>query len=700
MITGIKPIHILTSGWIIVLSLGLWVRLWQVEIWENNPEHHFYEEKPILSSNDGYYYLNYARALEEGTYDDYDEQRTKTPPQPASLLSYLLFWVHNIFGWDYLWIGAYLPVITGILVAIPIYGLGHIIGGRMAGFFSATFALITPFNVQRTGFARLDTDGLILLFTFCAIWFAWQLIHSKGKKWLIWLALLLLNALLLWWWWDQARLESLILTFYPLLAALSLRFLDWKSWKSWLSLVCVFSVFVAVLIIATGGFDSFHLYIRSRLLHLFGMSPVSALSYASITNELHSSTFQEVVYFTTENLPVFIIAVLGLILLFLNKWKLCLLFLPIYFIGILGVFMSTRFLLFLCPLIAIGLAQVIFFPFTNKRLLKYLKALRLTGALGVILIILYENHNEVPNKPFYKNYQVHALHLLKQVTPPDAYIWANWPMGNGILYYADRGVFCDGAQNSGNILRIMARPLLATSERQAANYMRFFATRGYSNWHLLCRAFSIHRKNLEAFTDEILAAGPQEAKSILASHDFLPTPNFMTIHDWLEYFFPASSTPVYLYLDLQLFEQSKDWLRFGFFDRKTRTIPDFNFESMIGTQWQSPLLKYKDQAIINTENGSTHLGTKTFTIHQSRLRFKSETKIQNYPTGVPIALASVPEKQYGALMDEHLLDTVYVSLYLGINLKSSFFKPLEINPPFYQIWEVSGDEYTLQKTTE
>ena len=119
---------------VFIYGIGFYVRYEDYPDWLKHKEMFFYQDQPVLTNGDGYYYLHLAKDLAEGRYQGKDPLRAYpdgySRPSPPPLIVVMISTLHKIFGKSIDVIAVFLPALLGPLILLPIYGLARVAGGR------------------------------------------------------------------------------------------------------------------------------------------------------------------------------------------------------------------------------------------------------------------------------------------------------------------------------------------------------------------------------------------------------------------------------------------------------------------------------------------------------------------------------------------------------------------------------------------
>ncbi len=194
---------------LLIMISGFLVRYDDLKSWEANPGQAFFQDKPLLTTFDGYFYLNLSRDLLRGEYDAVDEKQVvpagRPRPYPPPLLAVLGAFVTRITGASLDMVGTVLPAVLGVLLALPLYLLGSFYGGKAMGITAALSSLFFPYYVYRSNVGWFDTDCLNVTFATFIVYCILQFAMRSGRTRYYWGLAALCSYGLFLWWWDQAH---------------------------------------------------------------------------------------------------------------------------------------------------------------------------------------------------------------------------------------------------------------------------------------------------------------------------------------------------------------------------------------------------------------------------------------------------------------------------------------------------------------
>lgn len=691
-----------------ILSLlifwGLFVRLDDIHDWYVNPEATFYSQEPLIATGDGYYYLSLAKDLSEKKYNRINEKRAIpnniARPFPPPLLSVLTYVVYKLTPFSLNWIAVVLPAFLGVLLSIPLYGLGRFLGGGTMGLSAVAVGLVSNSYVARTCLGQYDTDCLNVTFTMAIIYCLIKFATGRGyERYKFIVYGVVLYGLFLWWW-DQSPLMVSLITLGTLFIAIVFFYRPLKVegiiFFSISGLICFF-------LFLWQGFDlpiRFIAWLSEQIDYIFKISDNGFPSAGLFISEQKNMSLALYVERATSNVFVFVLAVAGILWLIWRRPQESI-FLSIPVILAVLPFFADRFMIFISPVMALGVG------FTMAQFRRFLEAYRplLIIIPCLLFFIVWECYKGGSSfaSPFPVK-TIAGMELIQQQTPENAVVWTWCDNGYPISYWAERATVCDGQTHDGELLVYNAIPFATSDSRLAANFMRFYIARGTGGIkHFYSVMGNDKAVGLETIK-KILAAGPENASYILDQLQLPATEYQSKKEDWLTFFFPNDTPPVFLFLDWGQMLNSYiiEWLG------------TWNIAQQDGLR---PLLgKLFSRITVDGLSVKNHTGTmhadlqdglvtyKQNIIPLSGAVFRTSKKIKKYEFGYRPVIIDDKEGTYlleifepqnfALLVNRETYDFVLNKLFWLRELPpSEYFRQIVINTPDFQLWEVGGDIY-------
>jgi len=686
---------------LIILALGLLVRVEDLTEWQRHPDRALYHGEPLLTTFDGYYYLTLSRDLNQRTYNPIDEKRAVPDcpprPQPPPLLAETGNFIKGLTTLSFNWIGALTPAFLGILLFFPIYGIGRFYGGAVMGCSAGLFAIMSFYYVYRSSLGWFDTDCMNVTFAMSAVFFALKFGETKNLRRYLWFAGAIANYILFLWWWDQTSQVTTAVSLLPLAAAIVFFYRpDKKEGIIFGSLIaagilCILALKGMNLPIKTvqGIIDSYK-YISKQVQGDFPNIGITI-------SEQVIPSLTEIVAKTTDNIFTFTLSIAGLCFLFFRfKAKGLYLAVPALLAG-LSFFFAKRFMIFLAPTLALGAGFII----NEIWLLKRRYRVSAIAAPLIALIFVFPSFQKDMHKTFWPKeppYVVAGMDEASRVTPKDAVIWAWWDHGYPMIYWSKRATINDGQVHGGERSVFNGIPMTVSNERLAANIMRFFVTRGINHGtHDVYKACGGDVSKGFHLIKAVMAAGPEKARQIIQQAELEPQGGKKTIDDWLRFFFPEKSRPIFLFLDWRLTVTNYWWFWLGSWDPAQHNGIHPGYASFYEVKKQGDSLTGfttdGEKMVVDLKKGLIRFGNKQAWLKKVFLRYATKVETRDYHRTKGLYFEALVEKEFAAAMDANLAKSVFNKLYLRHMFTPAYFEPVSLHTPYYQIWKVKGERY-------
>jgi hypothetical protein len=670
-----------------VLAAGAALRLDNLRIWNEHPGRFFHAGKPLLMSVDGYYYLGLAQALLEGDYQPIDPNRAaplgKPRPQPPPLLSALTALAVKWGGASLEWVGVLLPPLLAVLLALPVYALGRHFGGRAMGLCAALLAVCSPFYVDRTIAGWYDTDCLNVTLALAMPYFLLRFSVTPTRRRYLHLGAALLTYAAFLCWWDQGRAPASFALAIPLAVALVFtpqrrRRDDRLLWGALvLVALSVLALYGRELVEAAWG--------ALRYVTKAQVNPFPAAGSNVI--EQRPEDLARLAARATGSSWGGIVAALGLGLLAWRHRAQSLFLLFPLLVSLLAL-EAVRFVLFLAPLVGLGVAAAVLELWRLPRggaLARVAALLLLASVVWPVATRLDRDNFLAPRRfPF----QVAAMTAIGERTPPDAVIWTDWAHGYPLQYYAGRGTLGDGSYHSDRLMYLLSVPLAVRDFRTAANWIGFFVAHGTPG---LTRA----RDRLDASWSEttealkrIFGAGPERAAPILAEFGVVEPAE---LEQWLIFLFPPERRPAYVFVELHKIKTP--WFYYGTWDFESLSGSAFAHVPFVGLEVASGRVR-SDEIDIDLASGEARYDGRLFWLarFEPKGARKSEGTLALRDYGRSGYAFLIDEAAgFGILIDDESAQSVGHHLFVNASVDLRYFRPVLSRYPLYQLWEVRSD---------
>ncbi len=711
------------SALVIVTLAGGYLRMDSLSHWLDNKDRYFFDDQqiPLMLSVDGYFYLDAAKAVQEGTYETFDDRRlvpdgyhrSPTPP----LLAVITAFLGKFFNVSLEWVAIILSPVLGMLLAIPCYLLGSGLvkrargtifipperltsASRLAGLVAALFALISPFLVERNSVGWFDTDMLNVSFAVLFSWLALELAVTENKirafSCLLGYGCFFLVFL---WWWDQSVVPVVGLAGVPLLVAMVI--LGRRSPKQ-LMLVLLFIVGLAL---AFGFWKGFSVLNPVRYWYqLTGM-------FGYISSDVKSSVFRAAGAAVSEQAVAplallvvnscggwisFVASFVGLIaLIWLSRG--CFLFLTAIILVAVLSFRGQRFLIFWAPLFGLGIGTLVFIAYGYLSKSGWRVAVLVACVVSFAWAPLQQVNNNKGKTPRRSPVLFDAMKVIGENAEKNAVIWASWGHGHPLVYYTQKGVIGDGIFHTADIQYVLNFPLTTSDYRLAANWISFYVAHGRKG---LREANTLFGGSDDAWSEgipvlqQMLAYGIEGAQLCLEDEYGF---SGQLLEKTLLFLFPGSVRPVYLFLDYLLLRQ--DWFVLGRWDVVTKSGPTGHSYTQVYGLRNDNTGRIKGRigsamVAVDALNGRVLRGKHSVMLKEIRFYEGGTLRIKVYPNNSgELVLNMMFPLGVGVLGDTVTVNTLLNKLFFELRTDERFFKPVAMELPYYSIWQVEGERY-------
>jgi len=679
----------------LILSVSLLVRVEDLKDWKRIPRLSFYKGEPILTTFDGYYYLRLARDVAEGTYEKIDDKRIvpESPPRPfpPPLLSLTAGLIAKITPFSINWVGALLPAFLGLLLAIPLYNLGKFYGGLAMGLAALPTALLFYYYVYRSSLGWFDTDCMNVTWTMAITYYCLRFATERSRTRYFYFSAALVCFLLFLWWWDQAPQIVTAITAVTLFIALAF-FYRPKSKEGILFYSIITAAVIAILwwkgpglvIHIIEGISEKYGYIAKKTAGFFP-NPGIAVSEQVVPK------FNEIISITTNSAAVLFLSALGLVCLFWRRTKESLFLVVPMMLGSLSLFFARRFLIFLAPIVGLGLGFLV----------SYIWALRQRKqALGVVAILLvivtsipafYKDmkKNFMPKE---SSFLVQGMVMASEKTPENAVIWTLWDNGYPMMYWARRGTIADGQYHGPQRVVYNMIPFASKDYRLAANFINFFVARGVKGIQDFYASVGKDYPKGFLLMKEILGSGPGKGLQIIRAASLQQVGQWKRDEDWLRFFFPKNPRPVFLFLDYRLMQTIYWWYYFGNWDpgRKEGVRPSMH-RYFKGVEIKGEHFLSNNILSVDLAKGIATVGGRSYRLKTFFMNEGTQLKTADLGTN-GYTLDFLVKNRLAIMEDSEVANCLFCRMFYRNMATKAYFTPIILNSPYYQLWEVKGDK--------
>ena len=467
--------------------------------------------EPLITSTDGYFF---AAGVGNAVSDDWLGLTRVPHLKDHALVAIPAFLV--TLGVPRELVFAWLPVLLGPLAALPLAFIGRAFGRSMLGLAAALGMVLAPAFVVRTALGYFDTDAFALIVPLTAAVFLVRLLRegATSPRRDALLAALTLGAYV--WFYDQGTTLTYLMAVVAALALLSNGLLRVTPEAARHTLLIALALVPVYWLIRVGAVVVAHVaFTRVTLAPkvmaaLAGVAMVVVLvmspALRQLTNKLvtytapaaqvaapeaapgadatwkdHDTTrlvaeiqtlpFGDTAALVSGHAFLSLLGVLGFVLFVLWRPSLVVL-VPIAAIGVFAFIGGHRFVMYLAPAVALGLAYLM------ARVTRALPRVVHLGAIAALALACampaLGKINRDDLRVVFDAQDVATLVALDQVATTADTTIAWWDYGYPITYFAKTHVVTDGSRR-GNDASLAAEVLLTSNPARAANLARLMA---------------------------------------------------------------------------------------------------------------------------------------------------------------------------------------------------------------------------------
>lgn len=530
-----RRVFVLLIALLLALSWGVRLRAWSQACADPSA---CFSEGIAASGSDSYYWFRNAREILAHGLDLPERDALRDWPEgalrgPLPAYSWLIALAAPAFEGDVYRAGMALTVLLSSLFVVPLACFGRAIGFPFAGLFAGLVGALAPLYVHRSSFARVDTDGGTLFFmALLAFAIAWLRASAAPRRNFAVAALVGLCLAGFCRWYAQPGFWLV----YAGTLGLHLAFGGFSR-RDALRTGAVFLLFSNPLLAVPGVEGVVH-FLRFYVLNRPDSLP-SPLDYAYVTREiteLEPLPFVETLSNVLDQPVLAGLGLAGFAALALFRGRALVPLLPIALLGLYALAGPQRFIVFLGPLIGLGLGAALdaFAVALNRfgspsDLIR--RAAPTAASLVAAVALLPFTGFDVHPEPRMPARAIASLQRLARVLPPDAAILANWGAGYAITDVTRAATFSDGAEPDPLVHYFFASALASEDPSELIRIVELLSTYGQSELHAALDGAPDPKAAIEA----LLARPAKTAGNVvllLRGRDVGPFPIYFRTRHW------------------------------------------------------------------------------------------------------------------------------------------------------------------------
>ena len=683
---------------LLVLAAGVFLRVHDHAVWQEQRHLYFFEDEPLLLNADGYHYLRLARDLERGDYRPVDELRT-TPehplrPHPPPLLPVLTAALSPSGATSLAWTALVLPVVLSLGLAAPALVLCRQLQiPALPALVAALAAITSRTYLVRTSLGAYDTDCLIVFFSLWASVLALGFGLSRGRRRLAYLLGAALNAACFAWWWDQAPEAVALICLGPLAVSAAIHWRPGRR-EGWVAGGVAAAGLVAGLTAARQAVQDALGGIRDVLLHGVKGTAAGFPDVRDDIGELHGLGWDQLVEGTTVFAPVLLLGVAGLAWLTWTHPRRVAAGLTVPLLLASSVFLfGYRAMIFWGPVVGVGLAYLT--AALGRRLGPYrpwLPAAVVAGAAALVVVPNAAFELSEPSAAPRVTHVMPAVPSIRERTPPNAVIWTTWTAGYPLMYFTGRRVIADGEFMSGERRVYGNLPLASPDTGLARSFMRFYVAHGMAGLHRLHALAGSTGAGLRWVKRHFGQPPEAAARALLelaaASGDTVCT----SVEACRAFLFPPETAPVFLLLNHEM--MAGKWFRYGTWDAGDGRGEASAALLLFGIRRTGDSLVLRDDLAMDVNEGrrlTLRADGEVFREPVGKLVTYTGSALEEKDYGHPEGLHVewMPHNGFGAVMTRNVAESLFNQLFIRHTSNPHHFRHTEVRVPAFSLWEVT-----------
>jgi len=554
----------------ILFAIGIYLS--HLKFYQENKDAFFYENRPLLSTVDGYYHLNLVKNFLEN-----NSKFSKIP----TLIVPITIYLHQLTKIHIELLAFYLPAFFGILTILVYYFWGNTLGGFWLFILGALLGLSHAHWFIHAGLGRYDPECFLIFFIYLIPFFVYKFLTSSFPVRFLYLGIVFLLSGYFHFWYHWGFLFSIYLSLFSY--AFSIFFYKKSSQENFIRYLILASICFLIIIALFPSLlnkfpvpDFFKLKILSAHNYLKKLTVTEGKF--TPTNTLFSvAEFDKSKLLEIANSQCFFLffALLGFLSFFKRAPKIAIfVFIVPASLSILAI-KGIRFLLFAVPFYSLSLAAFLLFVYDFMKS-KFSKThyIPILVVAGLTAYCLYFNLKFLRSKfpyPAIQNCEVTlAVNGAKMANfyrasfgnKKKTIFWNWWDYGHTIRYFTQIPVIADNGNLSFWKFFMIAYPLVQEDPVLAKNWINYFARYGPTGFHYYNKFFKDYDKTLNFF--EEVFSDPQKKGLWQKKYSFLKNKKL-----W-ERLFPKDRV-VIVYLPHHMYLSAYWWYYFGSWSFKERT---------------------------------------------------------------------------------------------------------------------------------
>ncbi len=661
----------------------------------------FWQDRLMINTNDGYYWVEGARDLLAGGHQPNDLSPVNYPLSQltAALARLLPVHIETLIMW--------MPALFGALLVVPIMLIGRLFRLDIVGFIAALAGGITWSYYNRTMAGYYDTDMLIVVLPAMTVWGAMYALKYQKTPHLLYAPIFAIVSI----YWHNGTINIINGLFFVTLLYtlvferknlyfyqfLTLYVIALTTLPVWLKIVLVGAlagIFIllkekmndrlmialalvsAAIYLIFGGWEWFH-NILNNVYFTRGaasdeLNNSQSLKFYGVVNTVREAGHIPFEIFADRiggSVLSFVAGVIGYILLLFRE-RLFLLSLPMVGLGFFALQGGLRFTVFAVPFIALGAAFLLYLvvhylvSFADEGVRSRAEKILL---LFAVVLLLYPNISHIIGykvPTVFTKEEVAVLDRLKKIAHREDYVVSWWDYGYPVRYYSDVKTLIDGGKHTGED-NFPVSFILTHDQVSAANMARL-------DVEFTERSFDTNK------TTPITA--------MLAKYADNDPDRFFEILHSKSMRLPAKTRDVFLYLPDRMLNIFPTIALFSNIDLKSglqKGNPFFYVARHI--RQNNNLVDFGNGIVLDRQKGVLQIGrqvvtVKNFVVTAYDKSGKLVKNVQELHSEGPVSIVFMQSYGQFLIMDEQMYNSLYIQLFVLEQYDPELYEPVILTP--------------------
>lgn len=460
----------------LAFELSAFQRYWQFAMWNKDKEIIYPKDGRIpMTTLDSYHWTRLAREYNNGNFgkEKIDPLRAYPEigyfPEFPNMLVYLLGKFANFFNGDVYRAGIYLIPILSSLFIIPLAIYFYKIGLGSVGIAGGLFGTFTYAYNPRTANGYVDTDALNLFFpTLVGLFFLLITEAKRKKSQYLYAAIAGLGMWLFSWWYEKPGF-AVVYAFFLILHLLVNRF----KIREIILLLSTYILFCNPYYFyqGMGNILAFILagYFQGEKIKLSGLVWPNVMATIS---ESQKTSAVYVLNLVAGNKYLAIAGIVGILIVFVLKFRQMTPLLPLLFLGGLAFVSGSRFAMYLAPLVWAGMGYLLFvIVYTVSRVVNWKKRTADLIFPAIIFIAFFISADKITAydevyPPFIPLDIMNSFLDLKERVPKNSPVFTWWDFGYPLMDVGEFAVYHDGGTQGGLRSYLVAKAFVEDNQRK------------------------------------------------------------------------------------------------------------------------------------------------------------------------------------------------------------------------------------------